>query len=52
MRQAVTLNLEGHPLDHRLELQTGLNVIGLPRQDPRLVEVGDLLQLDSVGESA
>jgi len=51
MRQAVTLNLEGRPLDHRLELQTGLNVIGLPRQDPRLVEVGDLLQLDSVGES-
>ena len=51
MRQAVTLNLEGHPLDHRLELQTGLNMIGLPRQDPRLVEVGDLLQLDSVGES-
>ena len=51
MRRPVTLFLTGKVLDHRLRLKGGLNLIGLPRQDPRLTEVGDLIQLDSVGDS-
>ena len=50
MRRPVTLFLTGKVLDHRLRLR-GLNLIGLPRQDPRLTEVGDSIQLDSVGDS-
>ena len=49
MRQPITLSLAGRVLDHRLKLQGGMNLIGLPRQDPRLVEVGDLMRLDPVG---